>query len=297
MGALEAQRAQAIAQYRAAQAGAYNSQAQYGYQQQSYNPMFSVMNPFAWAGTGMSAMMGQGNHNPWTSYLSGVDNRRAGVMTAYADLQAASARIGEIDAQLRDKFSISPFDGVVLSKQVNPGDTVQPGQKLMTIASTGVRQVELMVPDQLAQNVQSGQKVPVTVPGSGKAVEASVAEISPQADPQTHTLRIKLDLPQGSGMRLGSYVQVTLPSTEAKNETPVIPRSALLGGRSLPSVLVMRHGRGELRVLRLGEPLPGDKVQVLSGLSAGETIVNDPPPDAGYGFKMSGEGSSVAGGA
>jgi hypothetical protein len=73
----------------------------------------------------------------------------------------------------------------------------------------------------------------------------------------------------------------------AEAVVPVIPLSALLPGRSLPAVLVMHDGVGELRVLRVGERSTSDRVQVLSGLRVGEVVLDHPPASARSGFRLS----------
>lgn len=282
--ALLAKRAEAIASFYSAEATWRNTQIQYSYQLRQYNPMSSWINPFAWAGQGMSSLLGQGPNNPTATYGAGVANRSAAQAIAWANMQSAQAKIKQIDSALRDTLSIAPFDGVILSKKVNPGDTVQPGQPLMTVASSGQRQVELEVPDALAEQLHLDQGLWVNLSGSSHAVAASVAQIDPEADPRTHTVTLKLNLPANVQPRLGSYAQVVFPSLDKYAKTAVIPMSALLPGHTLPSVLVVKDGTSRLHVLRLGEALQGGLVQVLAGLRAGAWIVASPPPGAAAGY-------------
>jgi hypothetical protein len=66
----------------------------------------------------------------------------------------------------------------------------------------------------------------------------------------------------------------------------VIPKSALMKGSSLPGVLVVKDDNtSELRMVRLGsEQNGGSKIEVVSGLKAGEKIINDPPAGASSGW-------------
>lgn len=286
-GVLPAQRMEALAQLRAMQANVFDANSQYRHQWQSYNPMSSFMNPFAWMGTGMASMMGQGGQNPWTSYLSGIDSRSAGLMGAYAQTDAATARIAQIDASLRDTVTLAPFAGLVLQKHADPGAIVQPGQPLLTIARDRQMQVQVQVPEALVGDLVPGATVSVRAAGDGRAVSTRVAEIAPTTDAKTHTVKVKLDVQDGAPLRPGSYVRVALPNASAEAAVPVIPLSALLPGRSLPAVLVMHDGVGELRVLRIGERSPNDRVQVLSGLRVGEVVLDYPPARARSGFRLS----------
>ncbi|APZ44630.1 hypothetical protein BW247_08845 [Acidihalobacter ferrooxydans] len=294
---LLAKRAEAVASFYSAQAAWQNSIDQYGYQLRQYNPMSSWMNPFAWGGQGMATLLGRGVSSPMASYAAGVANRAADQTIARAKLESARARIHQIDAALRDTVSVAPFNGVVLSKNVNVGDSVQPGQPLMTIASGGARQVELRVPDAMAAQLRVGQALWVNLSGVSSAIAGTVAEIDPQADPRTHTVTLKLDLPTDVSPRLGSYAQVVFPSHDRYAQVPVVPMSALLPGHSLPSVLVIKNGHSQLRVLRLGEELQGGLVQVLAGLHAGETVIVSPPPGAAAGYMPPTSSGKAAGGA
>jgi multidrug efflux pump subunit AcrA (membrane-fusion protein) len=63
----------------------------------------------------------------------------------------------------------------------------------------------------------------------------------------------------------------------------LIPRTALLSGRSLPSILVVENGSSSLRLVRLGADY-GNKVEVISGLKSGMNIIDNPPPRAVSGW-------------
>ncbi len=281
---LLAQRAQAEANYAAAQVAVSNGNSQYQVQLYNYsggNPW----NPFAWMGQGLAAMMGN-SQNPWATYLANLDNRRAAAMQSQARLQAAAWRIREIDAEIRDAYGVSPFYGLVLQKDVNPGDVVQPGQALMVLGAAGPAQVLVQVPTSLSNALTLGESLSVRAPQLSQPIAGRIIQIAPEANAQTHTISVKLALPANAGVRAGDYVTVQFPGKSMNPREVSIPRTALLPGRSLPAVLVDVDGVTQLRVLRLGEPLPNGRVQVLAGLRAGEMIVNDPPAGIGSGYRL-----------
>ena len=80
------------------------------------------------------------------------------------------------------------------------------------------------------------------------------------------------------------YAEVRLPSSKGDDTRVVIPRSALLTGRSLPSVLVVEDNTSQLRLVRLGTELGNNKVEVVSGLKPGARIINNPPASAVSGW-------------
>ncbi len=281
--ALLAQRAQAEAAYAAAQVAVSNGYSQYQVQLYNYGGGASPWNPFAWFGQALGAMMGN-QQNPWANYLAALDNRRAAALQAQAQLQSAAYRIREIDAEIRNAYGVSPFYGVILQKDVNPGDVVQPGQSLLVLGGAGPAQVLVQVPTSMSAGLRLGAALQVD--SDGRLVSARIVQIAPQADAQTHTIAVKLALPSNTGIRAGDYVTVHLPAAQSTSLGVAIPQSALLPGRSLPSVLVDVQGITQLRVLRLGEPLGNGMVQVLSGLRPGDIIVNDPPAGIGSGYRL-----------
>jgi multidrug efflux pump subunit AcrA (membrane-fusion protein) len=118
-----------------------------------------------------------------------------------------------------------------------------------------------------------------------RRVPVRVAQIFPMADPQRHTVKVKFDLPQGVA-EPGMYAKVLVPDFAAPaRANPVIPASAIRYNGSLPAVYVLdERGTPQLRLVRVGEPVPGGLITVLSGLRPGERILADPPPGLAAGW-------------
>jgi hypothetical protein len=101
-----------------------------------------------------------------------------------------------------------------------------------------------------------------------------VAEIDPAADPASHSFTVKIDLPSSSRLRAGMYG--TAEFAKGVRQAVVIPRSAVVSRGSLASVYVLdSQGIAQLRYLTLGAT-QGNLVEVLSGISPGEKLVDDP---------------------
>ena len=198
---------------------------------------------------------------------------------AQAQLAAAQSQLEQIDAKLRDTRSFAPFDGVIIKKMVEKGDTVQPGQPLVEYADLTYLQVQVNVPVRLMGSLSTGMLIPVRIDVGNVRVEARVAQIFPTADPVRHTVIVKFDLPVGVPGGPGMYAEVMVPE-DAKNmqDVPVIPDTAVLWRGSLPAVYVATpDNRQELRLIRLGDYVSGNQVAVLSGLKVGDRIYAIPP--------------------
>lgn len=217
-------------------------------------------------------------HADLYSALTQVNQAQAALMQAQSQLQ-------EIDTKIRDAKSVAPFDGIILKKMVEVGDTVQPGMPLVKYGHVDYLRVQSDVPYRLVHSLKKGMLVPVLL-DNGVAVKVRVAQIYPMADERNHTVRVKFDLPKGVSASPGMYAELRIPQGGAgESGEVVIPESALIRGRSLPAVLVINpDGGSSVRMVRLGQRLGDGKIEVLSGVKAGQRIVDNPPSGVGSGW-------------
>jgi RND family efflux transporter MFP subunit len=284
--ALLARREAAIANREAAIADIRN--AQFQLDREIYSPRSSSSGA-APGGMGMPAMMDQAFTNPMQNMMGmrsrGTELRSDLVSAETALVQAtnrrrsAEANIAEIDSMLRDTQGIAPFSGVIDKVHVEVGDTVQPGQPLLDFSEAGALVVEADLPVRLSRTLQLGMPLDVALQGSG-TIQAPVSRIHPVADPRQNTVRVELMLPSGTGATPGQYVEIRVPDDAAGLPAQLaIPKSAIITKGGLPLVYAIdRDGKARLRVVRLGNA-PDDRMQViLSGVSDGDLLVDQPPP-------------------
>ncbi|WP_051542982.1 efflux RND transporter periplasmic adaptor subunit [Thiothrix lacustris] len=289
---LMAKRNAILAQISIAQASVRNSQAQYtrelvsprskdigGMPGFGLPAMFdmTMVQPFA------NSMMG--NYDSDMGRYSDLMSSATGVSQAQSNLQQAMSQLQEIDAALRDAKSVAPFEGIVLEKMVEVGDTVQPGQPLIKYGYVKYKRLQADVPSGLVSNLSVGMIVPAKI-DSDATTMVKITQIYPVADPSRHTVTVKFDLPVDAVAAPGMYAEVYLPeSKQGDTKVVVIPKTALLRGRSLPSVLIINNDNtSELRLVRLGAEQEDGKVEVVSGLSDDERIIDDPPSTASSGW-------------
>ncbi|MGV6810265.1 MAG: efflux RND transporter periplasmic adaptor subunit [bacterium] len=286
-----AKRQAVLAQINTAQNALRNAQTQY--QREVISPSSKDVGNMP--GFGLPAMMDIFMTRPMADAMGTTDtdfgrysdlmNRASGVSQAEGAYQQAVAQLNEIDTNLRDAKSIAPFEGMITKKMVEVGDIVQPGQPLMVFGQVNYLRLKADVPSGLVPYLSTGMDVMATIDGVGN-VTARVAQIYPIADPQRHTVVVKFDLPIGTKAAPGVYAEVKLPSAASKgNKMLSIPESAVLRGRSLPSVLaVTGDNRSELRLIRLGTKLGNGQVEVVSGLTADDRIIDNPPAGVSSGW-------------
>lgn len=215
-----------------------------------------------------SSSPGYDRHAQLYQYGTQVEQARSGLV-------GARSKIDEIDSKIRDSKSVAPFKGVITRKLVEVGDPVQPGQPLLKFADMSRLQIQVEVPARLMPGVKKGMVFPAKLDVGDHEVQAQVVQIFPVADPDRHTVTVKLDLPPGAPGGAGMYAEVMIDDINAKvRDLPVVPRDALVWRGSLPGIYVMNEqNRRELRLVRTGDPVGADGVAILSGLRAGERVV------------------------
>jgi RND family efflux transporter MFP subunit len=162
----------------------------------------------------------------------------------------------------------APISGLVVTKQVEPGQTVFPGTPLVTIEGEDGFRLEVAAGEALLGKVKLGDLTGIAVPGA--PITGRVSEIVPMVDPVSRTFTIKVDLP-AKGLRSGIYGKALF--RVGSRQGIAVPAIAIVERGALTSVCVVsREGIARLRLVKLGALL-GNRVEILSGLSAGERIV------------------------
>lgn len=277
---LLAQRRSAWANLANAEAALRNAGVQYsreiispygGEANDSMGGMGSMMKNFT---NPMQGIMGGGSSPGFDRY---AQRYQSGTQLEQARSQIVAARsaIDKIDANIRDAKSVAPFDGVITRKLAEVGDPVQPGQPMLEYADVSRLQIQLEVPARLMPGVKKGMVFPARLDVGDVDIQARVEQIFPIADPDRHTVTVKLDLPQGVPGGPGMYAEVMINDINAKvRELPVVPRNALVWRGSLPGIYVMTdNNQRELRLVRTGDDVGADGVAILSGLRAGERVI------------------------
>ena len=268
---LLAQRRAAIAQIGNAQAAQRNASMQFQRELQSPDKkgMFGQMMPGPFGD--MMSESKKGIEREADLY-----SQRTSIEQAQSSLMQAHSRLQQIDAKLRDTRSNAPFDGVIIDKKVEVGDTVQPGQPLVVFADMSRLQLQADVPARLAVALREGMVIGARLDDvADTRIQASLVQVFPMADPTRHTVRVKFDIPKDAPAAPGMYAEVLIPEPGAIGmDLPVIPGKAVFRRGGLPMVKVLNQaGQTELRLVRLGESLGNGKRVVLAGVVPGEKVV------------------------
>lgn len=203
-----------------------------------------------------------------------LDQVRAAHDAAIAARNAARAQLAQARQQSDYTTVRAPFAGLVASRAVEPGESVAPGQPLLSLFDPQALRIEVDLPQRLAEAVRALPQAQLKL-ADGRSSAASSVTVYPAADASAHSIRIRLQLTAlDPPPRPGSTAKVSFAAL-AGQALPQIPRSALLRRGELDAVYVLSEGRLSLRQLRLGRQT-GEQVEVIAGLQGGEEIAADP---------------------
>lgn len=200
-----------------------------------------------------------------------LDQASTQLETSKARASEASAALAKARKQLSYTRVEAPYAGIVTERFVELGESVQPGQALMSGLSLEQLRVVTELPQSYAQYVRERQQAQIET-AAGNALTIGSMTFYPYADERSHTFRLRLNLTNSDGSLFpGMLVKVNVAVGE--REVVQIPLSAVLERGELRAVYVRTEaGENQLRQVRTGDKI-ADKVEILSGLEIGEQVV------------------------
>ncbi|MHB9345486.1 efflux RND transporter periplasmic adaptor subunit [Enterobacter vonholyi] len=202
-----------------------------------------------------------------------LDSARADWLVARARLKSSEAAWRNARESLGWTRLIAPQAGVITAVSASAGQVVSDGQSVLTLATGEGRDVafDIATPDAIPPLDKTELRVSLL---SDPSVQASAVlrDITPQADPQTRTWRVRATLQNPSeAMALGASVTVTLPS--AAPHGYALPASALTRVGDKPAVFVITpRSQAQLRVV-VPVGYTASSVMIASGLELGDRVI------------------------
>lgn len=207
----------------------------------------------------------------------GTDARQA-----QAQLQAARAATAAARARLEQAVIEAPANARVLSRDVEPGQIVQPGRALLGLALAGPTQIVAQVDERFLEQLRVGQPATVLADAfPGQRLRATVLSIAPAVDAQRGAVEVKFSLaaPPPAFLREDMTLSVEV-ETGRRDRALVLPTRALRSGPGGDTVLVAQDGRAVQRAVGTGIRTL-DAVEVLSGVAAGDEVLLAPALEPG----------------
>jgi len=204
-----------------------------------------------------------------------VDMARMQFEQASGAVEQAQGAVASASSMAADARVTAPFNGRVTQKMIEVGDLAAPGRPLMMLESIAGRRLVVSIPESLMHQAQLQSGSPLTIridsrPDLG-LLQGTVAEKTPGADPASHSFRVKVDLPVAditTGTAGRTWIQTEVRPAVA------VPEGAILQQGGLTMVVIRTEdGLAVSRVVTVGRQLADGKVEILSGLTGGKTVL------------------------
>ena len=210
------------------------------------------------------------------------DEKASDLQAKTAATQAVQANVARLESLQAFNRLVAPFDGVVTSRGVDIGHLVtaggNAGKPLFTVSDTHRMRVYVNVPQAFLGELKPGLKASLVLPqypGRTFGAELVTTSNSVATDSRAALVELQADNPEGS-LWPGSFAEVHF-HLEQKDQVLRLPATTLFfGPRGIEVALLTSDGRVNLSKVELGRNL-GSEVEVLSGVSPDDSVINSPP--------------------
>ncbi|HEV3334543.1 MAG TPA: efflux RND transporter periplasmic adaptor subunit [Bryobacteraceae bacterium] len=233
----------------------------------------------------------QDNDNYQAQYQAQVANVQAlekAIAAQRSNIAAAEANVSRLNEMQGYRVVKAPFDGVITVRNVDAGALVTTGSTLLfRIAQTNTLRTYINVPQTNASSIRPGQPAHLSVTNRpGRTFAGTVTRTSNALDPNSRTLLVEVQVPNSDGALLpGMYAQVDFSSS--REDPPVlIPSDTLIVRADGTQVAVVRPDHTvHMQKIAVGRDY-GDRIEVLSGLHEGDSIMTNPGDTAREGVQV-----------
>lgn len=181
-------------------------------------------------------------------------------------------QVAGADAMVQDMYTkiISPLKGIIVKRQANIGDVVMPGQPIFTVENPEALYLEVNVEEAQAFTFKPETILQVQIDAHNEQIYGKVREVIKAADPDSHTMRVKIDLPPHDLIRSGMYARIIVP-TGGKNL--FIPGTAIVKKGQVTGVFVVDSDNyARFRIVKVGQNIQGF-TEVISGLDKKDKVI------------------------
>jgi RND family efflux transporter MFP subunit len=210
---------------------------------------------------------------------------------SYRSLLAARARVDLARKSAADTVVRAPFNGIVAERLVSTGDYVSRGMKVATVVRIDPVRVELTVPEQYLSQVKAGQPVRLSVDAyPGETFTAHVRFVSPALKADQRALTVEAVAANVDGRLKPGLFATALLQQPKPAPALLVPASSVetVAGTSRVYVIAADN-KIEERIVTLGEQV-GDRVEIASGVKAGERVAANPRGKLADGVRVQLEG-------
>ena len=168
----------------------------------------------------------------------------------------------------------APKGGRIVDRLAEPGDTARPGEPILVLYDATSLRLEAPVLEHLAVKLEAGAKLNVYIDALDREIESTIDEIVPQADAPSRSFLVKASIPRSDDLFEGMFGRLRIPAGQRQHLCLATDAIQRVGQLEFVEV-VNSDGQIERRFIKTGRlGMPG-RIEVLSGLKAGERVVLD----------------------
>jgi RND family efflux transporter MFP subunit len=229
-----------------------------------------------------------------------VDQRTFTWNANVAQVKAAQANVDRLVAEEGFKHLIAPFDGIVTARETDIGALINVGAaggaELFVVSETEKLRVYINVPQNYVPSVPPGTKATITVPEHPDKTFSGTVEASAQAvNPSSGTTLMQLIVDNSAGeMMPGDYASIHLQIADAAHVLSVPSSALIFDAKGLSIATVDADNLVLLKPVTIGRDL-GAVIELASGLSANDRVIQNPPDGIGNGTEVRLAGASPRG--
>lgn len=197
-----------------------------------------------------------------------VGNRQGILAERRTELELARQQL--VDTVLR-----APVAGAMNARQAAVGEFLNAGAPVATLVRINPLRLRLAVPEREAAAIREGQRVRLSLESDPTVYEGRVARLSPAISEQNRSLLIEAEIPNEHGrLRPGAFARGEIV-VQPDRRLVTVPADALVSFAGVEKVLVVEAGRAVEKRVTAGRRT-GDRVEILSGLTAGQHVIVRP---------------------
>lgn len=188
------------------------------------------------------------------------DNALFEYENAQIEKQATQATLQKLKIQKKRSVISAPFNGIILTKDVDSGSWVQPGRQLVSIGSIEDLFIRAPISESILRYIELGQQLPVTITAFGKELTGTLEDIDPVADMKTKNVYLKISIEPLDLVAQNMTATVSVPASE-KRQLSLINRASLVKFQGKDFVYTVKDGKAAILPVNIVAYL-GDKVGV-----------------------------------
>jgi RND family efflux transporter MFP subunit len=210
-----------------------------------------------------------------------ADQTAADAKAKIAVVAANEANVRQLEAMQSFKSLAAPFDGVVTARNVEIGMLINAGgtgQPLFEVSDLHRVRIYVQVPQSASAGLTAGLKATFEMPQyPGMQFEAVLSHVSNAMNPTSHSMQVELQADNSAGKFFaGSYCNVHFEIPADANLVRIPATALVAADRGTQVATLDSNDKVVFKPVRLGRDF-GDSVEVISGLSPSDRVINNPP--------------------